>query len=111
MDVLQSQAHRAFGSGREAERLALALQAAGFGEWEYDLAGGAISGSPLYRALFGFPPDQPLRADDIHSRYHPEDRDKVQSSLGAMLTGRDPEVRGEYRLLMPNGTVRWISMF
>ena len=111
MDVLQSQAHRAFGSGREAERLALALQAAGFGEWEYDFALGAISGSPLYRALFGFPPDQPLRADDIHARYHPEDREKVQKSLGAMLADRAPEVRGEYRLLMPNGTVRWISMF
>ncbi|MDF2763812.1 MAG: histidine kinase [Rhodospirillales bacterium] len=111
MDVLQSQAHRAFGSGREAERLALALQAAGFGEWELDLAGGAISGSPLYRALFGFPPDQPLTADDIHCRYHPEDREKVQRALGAMLAGRAPEVRGEYRLLMPNGTVRWISLF
>ena len=111
MDVLQSPAHRSFAPGREAERLALALRAAGFGEWEYDLAGGTIVASPLYRSLFGFAPGQLLTAEDIHARFHPEDRARVEQSLGALIAGRALDARGEYRVLLPDGAVRWISLF
>ena len=62
MDVLQSQASGPCAPGREAERLALALRAAGFGEWEYDFASGTIAASPSYRALFGFSDHQRLSA-------------------------------------------------
>jgi PAS domain S-box-containing protein len=97
--------------GCEAERLDLALQAAGFGEWKFNIATGALQGSPLYRTLFGFSADQPLTVADIHARYHPEDRRAVAETLGGLITGRAPEVRGEFRLLLPDGTVRWVSMF
>jgi PAS domain S-box-containing protein len=111
MDVLQSPAHRSFAPGREGERLALALRAAGFGEWEYDLASGTLIASPLYRSLFGFAPGQLLTAQDIHARFHPEDRARVEQSLGALIAGQALDARGEYRVLLPDGTVRWISLF
>jgi PAS domain S-box-containing protein len=110
-DVLLSPAGGAFAVGREAERLALALEAAGFGEWEFDLARGGIVASPLYVSMFGFPPDEPLTIDQIHQRYHPEDRARIQQAIGLLLAGRTPELRGHYRLLLPDGAVRWISMF
>ena len=53
-DVLLSPAGGAFAAGREAERLALALEAAGFGEWEFDLGRGGFVASPLYVSMFGF---------------------------------------------------------
>jgi PAS domain S-box-containing protein len=111
MDVLQSQASGPCAPGREAERLALALRAAGFGEWEYDFASGTIAASPRYRALFGFSDHQRLSAAEVHKRFHPEDSPRVEETLGAMVAGRAPDARGEYRILLRDGTVRWISLY
>jgi PAS domain S-box-containing protein len=111
MDALHVQGHRSFAMGCEAERLDLALKAAGFGEWRFNIATGVLQASPLYRALYGFSPDQPLTVDDVHARYHPEDRGVLTETLGALVSGRASEVQGEFRLLLPDGTVRWVSIF
>jgi PAS domain S-box-containing protein len=111
MDALHSPADGPCAPGREAERLALALRAAGFGEWEYDFASGTITASPRYRSLFGFSDHQPLSAAEVHERFHPEDRPRVEETLGALVGGEAPEAKGEYRILLHDGTVRWISFY
>jgi len=60
------------------------------------------------RALFGFGPDARLDNATVISRVHPEDR----AARAAAIT-RAIETQGnyamEYRVLLPNGTLRWIG--
>src|SRR6202023_3054083 len=60
------------------------------------------------RALFGFAPDTRLNSAALISRVHPEDR-----AARAAATKRAIETQGEYaveyRVLLPDGTLRWIG--
>lgn len=93
------------------ERLRFAAQAAAFGTYELDLATGQAYRSPEYKALFGLQPDDEFRldADQVPIYVHPDDRTLVRE---ATRESRDPHGSGtkdvEYRVLLPNGMVRWL---
>ncbi|MBV9492078.1 MAG: PAS domain S-box protein, partial [Verrucomicrobia bacterium] len=93
------------------ERLRFAAQAAGFGIYELDLVTGQAYRSPEYKALFGLQPDDDfqLDADQVPVYVHPDDRALVRE---ATRESRDPQGSGikdlEYRILLPDGTARWL---
>lgn len=101
--------HAARAARRESEeRLALAAGAARLGVWTRNLQSGAIWTSEGWRALFDFGPDQQVGMDDFMRRIHPEDRAGIRATLDeAMRTGQRYET--EYRIVLPDGTLRWIS--
>jgi PAS domain S-box-containing protein len=90
-------------------RLRLALQAAHVGTWEVDLETQQVEGSEVSAMLFGFEADaDQLRVADVLARIHPDDRRRVQVAVrAATLQGAPLAV--EYRVLWPDGTLRWIS--
>jgi PAS domain S-box-containing protein len=92
------------------ERLTLALEAAEMGMWDWIAETGAIYWSDRYRQIFGVSPDQPLTHEFWLSYIHPEDRDWVRQKVDAL---NDPASGGrlqmDYRIIHPDGDVRWIS--
>lgn len=95
---------------RESEAsLRLTVEAANVGVWLRDSRRHApIQASREWRNLFGLPPDLPITTADVMARIHPEDRDAVWQSIEkAIQTSGRYEL--EHRLLLPDGTVRWIA--
>lgn len=90
------------------ERVALAAEAAHLGVWERDLANNNFWISDKARELFQFDSSEPVTYKQFRERAHPEDL--ASSDLArdrAIETKSGYEL--EYRVLLPDGTVRWIA--
>ena len=89
---------------RESEqRLRLALSA-GVGVWDCDLRAKAPMLSPQYNRVFGQPP---LASSDWLKLVHPDDRERVMSLVRKSIDRRS-EWEAEFRLLGPDGDMRWL---
>ena len=90
------------------KRLNLAADSADLGLWEWDIARNQIWITDKGRALFGFEASEKLDFDRFRSRLHPEDRESVLKAVqNSLRTGS--EYRSEYRVVLPNGKMRWIA--
>jgi two-component system sensor kinase FixL len=90
------------------ERVTLAARAANLGVWEMDTTTNEIWMSDMARTLYQF--DSKTRVDHaaLQHRVHPEDRELRNSAVKtAVETQSEYEI--EYRLLLPDGTLRWIG--
>ncbi|MGG6293370.1 ATP-binding protein [Leptolyngbya sp. AN02str] len=94
-----------------AERLTLALNAANMGSWDWDLATNEIFWTPIHETVFGYEPGNPKR-DFVawRQRVHPDDLERVELGIQAALTNKT-EFESEYRIVLPNGELRWIDTF
>jgi two-component system, LuxR family, sensor kinase FixL len=92
------------------ERLSLAVDAADLGIWVADLRQNEIWASDKWREVFGFTPSEGLDFDRIVQRLHPDDRDALrQAHAMAVAGGGRRRYELEYRLILPDGRVRWIA--
>jgi PAS domain S-box-containing protein len=90
------------------ERVVLAAEAAHLGVWEMDPATNELWMSDGARTLFQFDSETPLDHAAFQGRIHPEDRALRDSAVKrAIETGDGYEI--EYRVLLPDGTQRWIG--
>jgi len=90
------------------KRLNLAAASADFGLWEWDLSKDEIWVTPRRRAQLGFPVSGKITSDDLISRWHPDDRDKVRQALrNAIENGKDYDA--EFRRVLADGSVRWVA--
>ena len=96
---------------RESEaRMSLAVDAADFGIWIRDFARNEVWASTKFRELFGFAPWEPLEYGAILKRLHPEDRGNLEGAVAIAVAGANGgKYLAEYRLLMPDGTTRWMA--
>ncbi len=94
------------------ERLEIAVEAADLGVWDWDLLTGEFVYSARAREICGFPPDQPLRLDEIRDVTHPEDYPITSRQAERAF---DPAIRSNesyrYRIVRPDGAVRWVQAF
>jgi two-component system sensor kinase FixL len=90
------------------DRIDLATKAAGLIVWTWDIARDEVWLSDKDRTLFGFSQWEKLTAERIRSVVHPEDRQFVRQLVEKSLT-TDEEVEGEYRIVVADGNVRWIT--
>lgn len=89
------------------ERLLVALDTAGLGQWQLDLATETIQCSPRCKVNLGLAPEATLDFDQLRQMIHPEDRERVTASMELAL--REHRVHSaEYRVLRPDGTFGWI---
>jgi PAS domain S-box-containing protein len=93
---------------RSEERLRLATEAGRIGIFDYDLCTQKAQFSSLYYAITQVPrTEQPTRQTWL-ARIHPDDRARVEETLRrAVELGQS--YRHEYRILWPNGAVRWLE--
>jgi PAS domain S-box-containing protein len=90
------------------ERLDLAADSAGAGLWSLDFASGVFWVTKTNRDLLGFSQDEVVTVKRFLSVVHPADRGRIQDKMRA-VAGSDDEERVDYRIVRPDGTVRWVA--
>jgi PAS domain S-box-containing protein len=90
------------------ERLGLALEAGGLGTWEWTIDTGRVTWSASLEAIHGLRPGTFGETfEAFEADIHPEDRERVRASVRAAL--ERGEHRVEYRIVRPDGAVRWVE--
>ncbi|HXO92651.1 MAG TPA: PAS domain-containing protein, partial [Candidatus Acidoferrum sp.] len=90
------------------KRFNLAADSANLGMWEWDLEKDEIWVTPTRRAQLGFPASGRITFEDLISRWHADDRDKVREAVNdAIQNGKDYQV--DFRLVRADGSVHWVS--
>jgi PAS domain S-box-containing protein len=88
------------------ERRSLALSAGDMGSWQFDAASGGLDWDEGQYRIYGVDPAsfQPTR-QSVLERVHPDDR--TISPLLAGLTAEGAKYQVEFRIVRPNGEIRW----
>lgn len=90
-------------------RLELAMEAAHMGSWFYDIRTNRFDADALGKKLHGFGADEAVPSLEAGSRYiHPDDQPKIQRRFALALESGGV-YKNEYRVLLPDGGVRWIA--
>jgi len=90
------------------QRLNLAADSAHLSLWEWDMNKDKIWLTPTRRARLGLPASGRITFDDMISRWHADDRDRIRQALrDAIENGKDYEA--EFRIVLADGSVRWIA--
>jgi PAS domain S-box-containing protein len=90
------------------ERLEVAVAAGRMGTWEWDTRTNVVTWSPELEAIHGLAPGSFGGTFEAYlADIHPEDRERVQRTIGESLSGRDHQL--EYRIVWPDGSVRWLE--
>jgi PAS domain S-box-containing protein len=91
---------------RSEEQLAIALDAAQLGRWEWDIAEQRLEWSDITRRMYGVPLEGPVSPETYAALIHPDDRHLIEAATRDGLARRPIEV--EFRIVLPDGTVKWI---
>ena len=108
-DVVTARKQAEIERAEMAQQRQLALDAARLGWWHYDPATKLSKWDDRYKEIFGVTGHaQPN--EEILKRLHPEDLPRVWTAVEAALDPRNPvPYSAEYRIVLPNGDVRWIE--
>jgi PAS domain S-box-containing protein len=87
----------------------LAASAGELGLWSRNLTDGDVWANAPMRSLFGFGKNDTIRVSDMFARIHPDDSARVVSQVQRAQEGDFP-FEGEFRVLLRDGTVRWVLM-
>jgi PAS domain S-box-containing protein len=94
---------------RSAERLELAQDAGGVGVWDWDVVSGQIEWTAKMFGLFGLDATKDTASFESWRRVlHPEDLARAEARIMRALD-EHTVLENEYRVVMPNGEVRWIN--
>ena len=85
------------------------MDAAGMGAWDWDLKTGRVTWSGNQEKLFGVAPGS-FSGDfeKFLELVHPEDILGLQARTAGALANHDTEHRDEFRIVRPDGTIRWM---
>jgi len=93
---------------RERERLHLALSAGALAVWDFNPATDEVMIDAQYALKLGLGADvKIISRAQIGDRIHPEDRAHVAAQHAAAIA-RGKDYRIEYRIITPDGEVRWV---
>jgi PAS domain S-box-containing protein len=91
------------------ERLALALDAAEYGVWDWNVATGEVAYDDRWLRILGFARgDVPADIDTWRSRVHPDDLASVDAAMAAHWRGETEAFAAEHRLRRKDGTFLWV---
>ena len=91
------------------ERWKFALEVAGDGVWDWDIKTNEVLFSKRLKKMLGYAEDEEKhRLEDWEARIHPEDKAHVMAGVWACIDGNKPSYVSEYRLLLKNGSWKWI---
>jgi PAS domain S-box-containing protein len=89
------------------ERLSMAAASAEAGLWSIYTDTGRLWGTEKLREIFRFALDEALSFERFLETVHPDDRSKARETLEVSLSTREL-VSLEYRIVLPDGRVRWV---
>ena len=90
------------------ERLSLATAAAGLGVWMWDVSRNEVWATENWRRMFGFSPDATIRYETVLSGFIRKTERRWSAPCGTRLEDQ-ADYLGEYRVVLPDGTERWIA--
>ena len=88
--------------------MSLAAEAANLSMWVWDVVRDEVWMTEKGRAFFGLVPDKRLDYAALVAHVHPEDRAARDAAIRRALETQG-EYAMEYRVLLPDGGVRWIA--
>ena len=92
------------------QRLELAVEATQLGVWEFDPDKREMSGSERFGKMLGRSNDQPFSFETWLALVHADDREATHAAFdGALDIAGGGTFTAEYRVVSPNGEVRWFS--
>jgi PAS domain S-box-containing protein len=108
---LSSDMARATRLTRELElsekRFNLAADSGNLGMWEWDLEKDEIWVTPTRRAQLGLSASGKITFEELISRWHEDDRDKVRQAVNeAVQHGKD--YQAEFRVVRGDGSIQWV---
>ena len=90
------------------ERRRLALDSAELGTWGIESATNVLTSDERFRTIFLGSSD-PIGLEEAFAVIHPDDRERVRASVAMAMKPADPAPYvEEYRVVRPDGTVRWV---
>jgi PAS domain S-box-containing protein len=92
---------------RKQNALELALQAAGLGTWEHDLATGEDLMDARARTLFGMTADETPTTARWLQAIHPDDREQTLERWQSAVRDRTG-YSAEYRVVWPDASIHWV---
>ncbi|QTN29129.1 ABC transporter substrate-binding protein [Rhodoferax sp. AJA081-3] len=91
------------------ERLAFALDGAGYGVWDWDIAGGTVLYSDRWLQMHGFQrEDIPERLEGWEQRVHPDDVALFKANMLDYFAGKTDTFTAEHRALCKDGSWKWV---
>jgi PAS domain S-box-containing protein len=93
---------------KSEERVTLAAEAAHLGVWELNTTTGELWASDKARAILEFDAGVSLDRATFSAHVHPDDRDARDAAIDHAIKEQG-EYEVEYRILLKDGTIRWIS--
>jgi PAS domain S-box-containing protein len=94
------------------ERLQLALSAGNsIGTWDWDVVNDWVRADARFASLYGVNVDHAAQGAPLSEFFrgiHPDDADRVRGEIEATIANGE-RFSSEYRLLRPDGTLRWVS--
>ena len=94
------------------ERLQLALEGSGDGQWGWDILTGNVYLSPRWLEMLGYSVGElPSHVSTWERLIHPDDKPWVMEQLNAHLADRSVPYAFEYRVLTHSGRWKWIANF
>jgi diguanylate cyclase (GGDEF)-like protein/PAS domain S-box-containing protein len=91
------------------ERFSLSIRGARDGMWEWDLVRGKVFYSQRWRELLGLPHEAiSPNLDTWLTRVHPQDIDRLRTSLDALMQGHIPVHENEHRVRDGDNNWRWM---
>lgn len=92
------------------EHLRLAVEAAGVGTFEIDVAARKVAFSPELSVMLGVPDVRAATLESAFARVHRDDVEQVRRMFEtALQPDGDRCVRAEFRFVRPGGEVRWMT--
>lgn len=92
-----------------AERLELALTVGQMGTWDWSVGTADAGGSSQLREILGLSPDASLATpDEFWAAVHPDDIAGLRASMDAYLAHATGRFVNHFRIVRPDGTVRWV---
>jgi diguanylate cyclase (GGDEF)-like protein/PAS domain S-box-containing protein len=97
-------------SAESEPKLGFAFDAAGQGVWDADTAKNTVVYSPMWRIMRGFDPDEVVDSSTEAwlERVHPDDRQRILSTIADQNSGKIPRNAFEYRERHREGHYIWI---
>ncbi|MET0012794.1 MAG: transporter substrate-binding domain-containing protein [Sedimenticola sp.] len=106
LSLKRTVAHRTVELQQSEESLQRAQKVASVGSWHLDIPSNVLTWSDETYRMFGVPKGTPLTYDTFIGCVHPEDRNHVNKTWTAALTGAPYDI--EHRIVV-NGDTRWVN--
>jgi two-component system cell cycle sensor histidine kinase/response regulator CckA len=95
---------------KSEQRLAQAVRVSEIGIFDHDHSSDTHYWTPRQYAMYGWPPDEPVRVPTFLARLHADDREAIGV---AIRSAHDPKGDGsfdvEHRIIRADGEIRWVS--